>query len=110
MSNLLVLFSGDVGNGARMKLLTNMISGVMVAGLAEGMALAERVGVKQEDLLDIMSLGDMDSQLLKTKGQGTCRNYRQNDKNKITYMYASTRDCSKSPKYSLELVLLLSIF
>ncbi|XP_064636114.1 uncharacterized protein LOC135493113 isoform X3 [Lineus longissimus] len=62
-------FLGDVGNGARMKLLSNMISGVMVAGLAEGMALAERVGVKQEDLLDILSMGDMDSHLLRQKGQ-----------------------------------------
>ena len=63
-------FAGDVGNAARLKLVVNLVMGVTIAGLAEGLALAEKVGIKQEDVLDILNLGELSCELLRTKGQG----------------------------------------
>jgi len=37
-------YLGDVGAGAKMKLVANMIMGSMLTSLGEGMALAEKVG------------------------------------------------------------------
>ncbi|XP_074651206.1 uncharacterized protein LOC141905974 isoform X2 [Tubulanus polymorphus] len=63
------LYLGDVGNGARMRLCVSSIAGVMTSGLAEGMALADRIGIKQEDLLEVLALSSLSSPLTRTKGQ-----------------------------------------
>lgn len=38
-------FLGDVGAGANMKLVVNMVMGSMMVAFAEGMTLADKVGV-----------------------------------------------------------------
>ncbi|PKA51248.1 Glyoxylate/succinic semialdehyde reductase 1 [Apostasia shenzhenica] len=47
-------FLGPVGNGARMKLVVNMIMGSMMNALSEGLALAGSAGLNQQTLLDVM--------------------------------------------------------
>lgn len=45
--------------------------GVAVAGVAEGMALADRAGLQQRDVLEIFELTSLASPLLMEKGKGT---------------------------------------
>ena len=48
-------FLGDsAGNGANTKLVVNMIMGCMMASFAEGLALAEKSGLKKEVLLEVI--------------------------------------------------------
>lgn len=61
-------FLGDVGNGARIKLVLNLICGNIMCGLAEGMALAEKAGLNQGTLLEVLNLGSMASPLVCGKG------------------------------------------
>ncbi|KAK3099206.1 hypothetical protein FSP39_000986, partial [Pinctada imbricata] len=47
----------DIGSATQMKLIVNMVMGTVVASLAEGMAMAEKVGLDQEDVAEVFSLG-----------------------------------------------------
>ncbi|KAL5012099.1 hypothetical protein ScPMuIL_010650 [Solemya velum] len=54
------LYLGDeVGGATRMKLIVNMVMGTVMASLAEGMAMAEKVGLDQEDVAEVLSLGSL---------------------------------------------------
>lgn len=64
------LFLGEVGAGARMKLVVNGTMGAIMTAFAEGMALAERSGLKQGDLLDVLGLGAMACPMIALKGPG----------------------------------------
>ncbi|KAG5175322.1 2-hydroxy-3-oxopropionate reductase [Tribonema minus] len=59
---------GGVGKGTEMKLVANMIMGTMLASLAEGMSLSESLGLKSEDLIEILGLGAMANPMFKLKG------------------------------------------
>lgn len=61
---------GPVGSGARMKLVVNGVMGSMMAAFAEGMALADTAGLKQEDLLEVLDLGAMSNPMFRMKGPG----------------------------------------
>ena len=52
-------FLGSVGKGTEMKLVANMIMATMMASLAEGMCLSEGLGLKNEDLFEVLGLGAM---------------------------------------------------
>jgi 3-hydroxyisobutyrate dehydrogenase-like beta-hydroxyacid dehydrogenase len=65
------LLADEVGTATRMKLIHNMILGTVMASLAEGMALAEKVGLDQEDLHEILCLGSLNCSTVNHKGQGT---------------------------------------
>jgi glyoxylate/succinic semialdehyde reductase len=45
------LFLGEVGAGARMKLVVNMVMGSMLAAYSEGFALAEAAGLNLDDVM-----------------------------------------------------------
>jgi glyoxylate/succinic semialdehyde reductase len=51
-----------------MKLVVNMLNGSMMAALAEAMALAEKSGLSQADLLEVLSLGAMANPMFAVKG------------------------------------------
>lgn len=54
------LFLGpEIGGATRMKLIVNMIMGTAMASLAEGMAMAEKVGLDQEDVAEVLALGSL---------------------------------------------------
>ncbi|XP_074574300.1 glyoxylate/succinic semialdehyde reductase 1 [Curcuma longa] len=61
-------FLGDVGNGAKMKLVVNMIMGSMMNALSEGLCLANSSGLSQQTLLDVLELGAIANPMFKLKG------------------------------------------
>lgn len=63
-------FSGSVGHGTRMVLSLSLINASINCAVAEGMALADRVGIKHADLLDVLSNSACNSQLVSTTSKG----------------------------------------
>lgn len=61
-------YLGDVGNATKMNLVLQVISGVTLAGIAEGLALADRAGLQQKDVLEVLELTSMSSEMLLQKG------------------------------------------
>lgn len=61
-------FLGDVGNGAKMKLVVNMIMGSMMNAFSEGLVLAGESGLSQQTLLDVLDLGAIAAPMFKLKG------------------------------------------
>lgn len=61
-------FLGEVGNGAKMKLVVNMIMGSMMNALSEGLVLADRSGLSQQTLLGVLDLGAIANPMFKMKG------------------------------------------
>jgi len=59
-----------VGNASKMNLVCQLIQGVMLSGLAEGMALADRANLEQKDVLEILNLTSMSCPLLRDKVNG----------------------------------------
>uniref|UniRef100_A0A182QM25 Cytokine-like nuclear factor N-PAC n=1 Tax=Anopheles farauti TaxID=69004 RepID=A0A182QM25_9DIPT len=61
-------YLGDVGNATKMNLVLQMISGIALAGVAEAMALADRAGLQQKDVLEVLELTNMSSEMMLQKG------------------------------------------
>ncbi|XP_068665577.1 glyoxylate/succinic semialdehyde reductase 1-like [Aristolochia californica] len=61
-------YLGEVGNGAKMKLVVNMIMGSMMNAFSEGLVLADRSGLNQQTLLDVLDLGAIANPMFKLKG------------------------------------------
>ncbi|CAO2818928.1 unnamed protein product [Amaranthus hypochondriacus] len=61
-------FLGKVGNGAKMKLVVNMIMGSMMNAFSEGLELADSSGLDPHTLLDVLDLGAMANPMFKMKG------------------------------------------
>jgi 3-hydroxyisobutyrate dehydrogenase-like beta-hydroxyacid dehydrogenase len=51
-----------------MKLVVNMIMGGMMASFCEGLALADRGGLEQADLLDVLAAGALANPMFAVKG------------------------------------------
>ncbi|EKX49103.1 hypothetical protein GUITHDRAFT_157458 [Guillardia theta CCMP2712] len=62
------VFLGEVGAGAKMKLVVNMIMTSMLSAFSEGMALASSTGLQISDLLDVVDSGAIASPMFKLKG------------------------------------------
>jgi len=62
------LFLGEVGQGARMKLVVNSIMGGMLAAFCEGMALGKKGGLDPVAILDVLDAGAMANPMFKGKG------------------------------------------
>ncbi|EIE24341.1 hypothetical protein COCSUDRAFT_14707 [Coccomyxa subellipsoidea C-169] len=60
-------FLGPVGKGAGMKLVVNMVMGAYMAASAEGLVLADALGLKQQDLVDVVALGAVATPMLALK-------------------------------------------
>ena len=63
-----ILYLGAVGNGARMKLVVNMIMGGMMASFCEGLALGRKAGLAHADILDVLDAGALANPLFRLKG------------------------------------------
>ncbi|KMT10160.1 hypothetical protein BVRB_5g119210 [Beta vulgaris subsp. vulgaris] len=61
-------FLGQIGNGAKMKLVVNMIMGSMMNAFSEGLDLADSSGLDPRTLLDVLDLGAMANPMFKMKG------------------------------------------
>jgi len=53
-----------------MNLILHSIKAVSLAGLAEGMALADRAKIPQKDMLEILEMTSLKCPLLMEKGKG----------------------------------------
>lgn len=61
-------FLGEVGTGARMKLVINMVMGINMVALCEGLAVGTRAGLKGEDIMEVIKEGAIASPLYGLKG------------------------------------------
>jgi len=61
-------FLGEVGQGARMKLVVNMILGGMLTAFCEGMALGQKGGLDGSKILEILDAGAMACPMFRGKG------------------------------------------
>lgn len=61
-------YLGETGNGARMKLVVNMIMGVMCVALSEGLNLAGKTGLDPETLLKVLDEGAIQNPMFRLKG------------------------------------------
>ncbi|KAK4269214.1 hypothetical protein QN277_022402 [Acacia crassicarpa] len=61
-------YLGDVGNGAAMKLVVNMIMGSMMASFSEGLLLTEKAGLDPKVLVEVVSQGAISAPMYSTKG------------------------------------------
>jgi len=67
---------GEVGSGARMKLINNLILGAHMAVLSEGLALGEAAGIPVEKQLEVLLAGGAASRVAEVKsGNLTSRSY-----------------------------------
>lgn len=64
----MALYLGAVGQGARMKLVVNMILGGMLATFCEGMALGEKGGLDGQQILEVLDAGALANPMFKGKG------------------------------------------
>jgi 3-hydroxyisobutyrate dehydrogenase len=62
-------YLGEVGNASKMNLVLQLMSGVALAGLAEGMALADRAGLQQKDILEVLGLTGLACPMMVEKGK-----------------------------------------
>ena len=63
-----ILHLGEVGSGARMKLINNLILGANMAALSEGLALGEAAGIPVEKQLEVLLAGGAASGVAQRKG------------------------------------------
>ncbi|XP_040566392.1 cytokine-like nuclear factor N-PAC isoform X1 [Lepeophtheirus salmonis] len=62
-------YLGEVGTASKMNLVLQLMAGVTLAGLAEGMALADRAGLQQRDVLEVLELTGLSCPLIIGKGK-----------------------------------------
>lgn len=62
------VFLGEVGNGARMKLVLNMMMGINMAALSEGLAVGQKSGLKGSDIVDVLKDTAIASPMYALKG------------------------------------------
>ncbi|MDQ7988919.1 MAG: NAD(P)-dependent oxidoreductase [Candidatus Dactylopiibacterium sp.] len=62
------VFLGEVGQGARMKLVVNMVMGQMMVALSEGLALGLKSDLAGEAILDVLEAGAMACPMFRGKG------------------------------------------
>ncbi|KAE9605708.1 hypothetical protein Lal_00025411 [Lupinus albus] len=67
-------YLGEVGNGAKMKLVVNMIMGSVMNAFSEGLTLAEKSGLNPGTLLDVLDLGAISNAMFKLKGPTMLKN------------------------------------
>lgn len=62
------LFLGEVGNGARLKLVVNQVMGGMMASFCEGLTMARASGLQADDLLAVLDAGALANPMFRGKG------------------------------------------
>ena len=60
---------GQIGDASKMGLAVSMLMGNLIGSLAESMALADRTGLSQKDLLEILAMSPLNCQTLISKGR-----------------------------------------
>ena len=63
-----ILFLGETGNAARMKLANNLVMGGMLTALCEGLALASGSGLDTAQFLEVLDSGAVSNPMFRLKG------------------------------------------
>jgi 3-hydroxyisobutyrate dehydrogenase-like beta-hydroxyacid dehydrogenase len=63
-----VMHAGPCGNGARLKLITNLVLGLNRVALAEGLVFARALGVEPAQALDVLRASMAGSRIMDSKG------------------------------------------
>ena len=63
-----ILYLGDAGNAAHMKLANNLVMSGMLTALCEGMALASGCGLDTAQFLDVLDSGAVSNPMFRLKG------------------------------------------
>ncbi len=58
----------QIGQGAQMKLVINMIMGSMMTAFGEGLALGDKVGLEMGDIIDVLAQGAINNPMFQLKG------------------------------------------
>lgn len=58
----------EIGQGAQMKLVINMIMGSMMTAFAEGLALGDKIGLTMTDVLEVLAQGAIHNPMFQLKG------------------------------------------
>jgi len=58
----------EIGQGAQMKLVINMIMGSMMTAFAEGLALGDKIGLSITDVQDVLAQGAINNPMFQLKG------------------------------------------
>lgn len=58
----------EIGQGAQMKLVINMVMGTMMAAFSEGLSLGDAIGLDKDDILDVLSQGAINNPMFQLKG------------------------------------------
>lgn len=61
-------YFAETGQGAQMKLVVNMIMGSMMTAFAEGLSLADKLGLAKNEVLDVLAEGAMNNPMFQLKG------------------------------------------
>lgn len=61
-------YLGEVGKGAKMKLVINMVMGTMMTAFGEGVSLGEKAGLNVGDILSVLEQGVIANQMFRLKG------------------------------------------
>lgn len=61
-------YFGEVGKGAQMKLVVNMIMGTMMTTFSEGLSLGNKAGLNASDILEVLGQGAIDNPMFQLKG------------------------------------------
>ncbi|WP_136809941.1 NAD(P)-dependent oxidoreductase [Desulfosediminicola flagellatus] len=61
-------YFSETGQGAQMKLVINMVMGTMMTAFAEGLALGDKIGLKMEDVIDVLAQGAINNPMFQLKG------------------------------------------
>ncbi|XP_074110544.1 nucleosome-destabilizing factor [Cotesia typhae] len=62
-------YFGEVGNASKMNLVLQLMAGITLAGLAESMALADRAGLQQKHVLEVLELTSLACPAILDKGK-----------------------------------------
>lgn len=62
------VYVGEVGSASKMNLVLQVIQGVAITALSEGLALADRAGLKGLDVMEILGLTAFANKMIKDKG------------------------------------------
>jgi len=61
-------FFQEIGQGARMKLVINMIMGATMTAFAEGLSLGDKVGLDSDAILEVLAQGAINNPMFQLKG------------------------------------------
>jgi 2-hydroxy-3-oxopropionate reductase len=63
-----IFYLGEVGQGAAMKLVVNMVMGGMMAIFCEGLVLGQKAGLGMTNILEVIDAGAMSNPMFRLKG------------------------------------------